>query len=72
MFRVQIDNHNYGEVESLQVAMDFCLFRLGVAKQNGIYTTATVKIVEDDCNGWKKVETIWSCNTDDVSIFFGV
>lgn len=71
MFRVQIDNHNYGEVQSLQIAMDFCLFRLGVAKQNGYYTQVTVKIVEDVCNDWKKVETVWSCTTDDVSNFFG-
>ena len=71
VFRVQIDNHDYGEVESLQVAMDFCLFRLGVAKRLGYYVTATVKIVEDCGSGWKVVETAWSCTTDDVSNFFG-
>ena len=71
MFRVQIDNHDYGEVESLQVAMDFCLFRLGVAKRLGYYAMATVKIVDDSYNDWKKVEAVWSCSTDDVTNFFG-
>lgn len=71
MFRVQIDNHDYGEVESLQVAMDFCLFRLSVANRLGYYVAAKVKTVEDTCDGWKEVEIAWSCTTDDVSIFFG-
>ena len=70
MFEVQIDNHNYGKVDSLQVAIDFCLYRLGVAKKNGVYISATIKHYEDCCNDRKKVETLWNCTTDDVDNWF--
>lgn len=70
MFEVQIDNDNFGNVESLQVAIDFCLYRLGIAKKNGVYISATIKSCEDCCDGWKEDETVWNCTTDDVCDWF--
>lgn len=70
MFIVQIGEHDYGKVESLQVAMDFCLFRLSIAKRNGIDVTAVIKSIENCGNGWTKIEVAWSCAAKDVMNFF--